>query len=209
MAIEIDYDKIYHTKHYGDFKVVESLGYINNDSRLWVKVRFLNTGTERKVRYDALSYVTDLHDPYAPIIHGVGYIGEDYGSRNVYKREYDRWINILSRCYNENDNSYHNYGAMGVRVDERWHNFSNFYRDIRELPGYRFKTQDPFGYALDKDYLQYGVPKDQKVYSRDTCVWIPRGINTSITYTDSSTELDYVDRQGNLKKMQMYHLVNE
>lgn len=46
--INIDYSKIYSTKNYGEYKIIQNLGYINNDSRLWVKIKFILTGYEKK-----------------------------------------------------------------------------------------------------------------------------------------------------------------
>lgn len=49
--IIIDFDKVYHSNSCGDFKIIENLGR-DERSRLFVKVKFLSTGTEKIVRYD-------------------------------------------------------------------------------------------------------------------------------------------------------------
>ena len=77
---------------------------------------------------------------------------------------------MLSRCYNKNNQYYRLYGGAGVTVDNRWHNFYNFYNDIQTLDGW---NKDDFlnkKITLDKDKLQQ--KSDKKVYSKDTCCWL-------------------------------------
>ena len=209
MSINIDFNKIYSTKEYGEFKIIDNLGYINNDSRLWVKIKYLTTGYERNVRYDAL-YANNLNtqDPCYPKIYNVAYIGENVGARNVYKTDYDRWIKMISRCYNKNDKDYKNYGGKGITVCDRWLNFSNYFYDIKLLPGYHFKQIYPKIYQLDKDYLQQNIPKEKRVYSPETCVWLPINVNSKIASNTYYDELPYVDFDGNIKMMNMCTIVN-
>ncbi len=49
--IVIDFDRVYHSNSCGDFKIIEDLGR-DERSRLFVKIKFLSTGTEKVVRYD-------------------------------------------------------------------------------------------------------------------------------------------------------------
>lgn len=48
--------------------------------------------------------------------------------------EYNVWSAMMQRCYNENNPSYHNYGGRGIKVCERWHNYSSFIKDIGNRP---------------------------------------------------------------------------
>lgn len=41
-----------------------------------------------------------------------------------------RWMQMRQRCENKNDRSYHNYGARGIKVCERWQSFKNFVDDV-------------------------------------------------------------------------------
>lgn len=50
---------------------------------------------------------------------------------------YDTYKNIKQRCYNKNNTEYHNYGARGVIMCDRWlgiDGFSNFLNDIGTKP---------------------------------------------------------------------------
>lgn len=47
-------------------------------------------------------------------------------------RIYGVWNAMLRRCRNPKDISYPRYGAIGIRVCERWHKFENFLEDMGE-----------------------------------------------------------------------------
>lgn len=40
------------------------------------------------------------------------------------------WRNMHARCYSEAHNRYKNYGGRGIRVENTWHDFTNFYKDM-------------------------------------------------------------------------------
>ena len=43
---------------------------------------------------------------------------------------YYSWSCMLKRCYNPNEQNYHNYGGRGIKVCKRWWKFKNFYKDM-------------------------------------------------------------------------------
>jgi hypothetical protein len=47
---------------------------------------------------------------------------------------YVTWTSMKGRCYDPNNASYANYGARGITVAARWHNFLNFLADMGERP---------------------------------------------------------------------------
>jgi hypothetical protein len=61
------------------------------------------------------------------IVHGMN-------RRDIRSSEYVSWAGMFTRCYNQNDKSYKDYGARGVRVCERWFNFENFLSDMGFRP---------------------------------------------------------------------------
>lgn len=122
-------------------------------------------------------------NPYDRTIVGVGYLGlhpngekpkTTHGSRKSTK-EYTCWSDMIRRCYDEKywvDNpTYKN-----CSVCERWHCFANFLEDIKTIQGYEEWINNS-GWEIDKDLLQRGIKN--KIYSPQTCIFIPQPENTS------------------------------
>ena len=74
---------------------------------------------------------------------------------------------MLSRCYRKNRSKLHPYDD--VEVCKEWHNFQNFaewfYNNYYEVNGEDMQ--------LDKDILVKG----NKIYSPETCIFVPKNIN--------------------------------
>lgn len=47
---------------------------------------------------------------------------------------YQTWVNMLSRCNNENAVGYENYGGRGIKVCSQWEHFANFAADMGVKP---------------------------------------------------------------------------
>lgn len=93
--------------------------------------------------------------------------------------EYKRWIEMLRRgydvAYKEKNPTY-----KDVFVEDHLHSFTNFYNHIKTMIGYGVD-----GYELDKDLLF----KDNKCYSRDTIVFVPKEINSFLVNAKGSGDL--------------------
>lgn len=81
---------------------------------------------------------------------------------------YNTWRSMLARCYNPNHNSFTRYGGSGVKVCDAWHDFQTFAR------WYEDNYVD--GWHMDKDLLS----PQAKIYSPDTCVYLPHDIHHCI-----------------------------
>ena len=77
---------------------------------------------------------------------------------------YVAWSNVIIRCYDKN---YHAKKPtyIGVKLCDEWHKFSSF----REW----WIKNHVDGYEIDKDILGDGT-----IYSPDSCVFVPRWLNT-------------------------------
>lgn len=69
---------------------------------------------------------------------------------------YSSWQAMLTRCRNENSKDYPRWGAKGVKVCERWLDFSNFAADMGERPD---------GTSLDR------FPNRHGNYEPGNCRW--------------------------------------
>ena len=113
-----------------------------------------------------------IKNPYFPSTFGVGYIGKgEHLSRVDGKKTtlYTSWSNMLRRCYDKDYQDKHP-TYKGCYVDDSWHNFQNF--------AAWFTKNQVEGFYLDKDILFEG----NKVYSPETCCFVPQEINTSKIY---------------------------
>ena len=122
----------------------------------------------------------EIKCPYEPRYFGKGYLGEGkykVSENRKLKKEYKIWHSMLTRCYDpklhEKRSTYKdckvedyllNFQHMATWIDD------NYY----EIPGEKM--------CLDKDILCKG----NKVYSRDTCIFVPERINTLFTKRDNS-----------------------
>lgn len=63
------------------------------------------------------------------------------------KQLYTTWEGVKARCLNPNSVNYARYGARGILLEERWHNFILFAEDLgpRPAPGYTLDRLDPKG----------------------------------------------------------------
>lgn len=113
--------------------------------------------------------------PYEPRHYGVGYLGNEEDVTGSF--EYIRWSEMLRRCY---DIKYKNHKItyMQCEVCEEWHNFQTFKQwclnNYYEVPN---ETMH-----LDKDILFKG----NKIYSPNTCVFVPQNINSLFTKSDKA-----------------------
>ena len=122
--------------------------------------------------------------PYETRLFGVGYLGEGKYKISIngkFTDEYNIWYHMVTRCY---DPKYHekrstykdckvedyllNFQHMATWIDE------NYY----EVPGEVM--------CLDKDILC----KRNKVYSRETCIFVPERINLLFTKRDNDRGKD-------------------
>ncbi len=112
------------------------------------------------------------------LVFGVG-INDWVGNVNVDGkpiREYKLWQNMLQRCFDEkykqNQPTYE-----GVTCSKDWLSMTKFIEDVSQMKGYGLK-----GWELDKDILQKG----NKLYSKDTCCFVPLEVNILLTKSDKA-----------------------
>lgn len=157
------------TKDGLNFEIIEYL------SSRKVRCRFIETG-----------YVTDyvqagnvvrgvLRDLKRPSVEGVGFIGQGDAPLKLEDKPhpiYRSWRGMFIRSYS---NNYHKTRPTykGCSVAEEWHDYQVFY----EWAKVNYRT----GYQLDKDILIKG----NKVYSKETCSYVPQEVNMIVNDNES------------------------
>ena len=119
--------------------------------------------------------------PYESRIFGVGYIGEgkyrtvDENGKKT--KCYYAWNDMLRRCYSEKERKKHP-TYIDCKASEEFYNFQNFGSWDED----NYYTVEGQRMHLDKDILV----KHNKIYSSDTCVYVPQAINSLFVKCDKS-----------------------
>lgn len=149
----------YETLQYGKVKIIEY------QSATDVVVQFENTGYVTTVSVGNLKKGF-VKDRSVPTVCNFGIIG-DQDIRDEHgniEKEYRRWESMLSRVYGRPTNTY-----LGCEVCLKFQK----YKDFKDWCGKQIGF-DQDGWHLDKDILFKG----NKVYSPETCCFVPSEINT-------------------------------
>jgi hypothetical protein len=109
------------------------------------------------------------------------YIGNIKGIYGSYKK-------MISRCYNQKDANYKNYGRRGVSVCDEWRNDYQKFLDWSLVNGW-----EP-GLEIDKDIKGNGL-----LYSPSTCRWVTSLENMSCT--SRTVNYDYNGENINLPEI--------
>ena len=163
--------KVCKSKSSGDFKIVK----YNDTSN--VEIQFVNTGFETVATLDNIrkGYVKD---PYVQSVYGIGVSGTKYqptiSGRNT--KEYNLWKSMLRRCYSD---AYQKKQPTyeGCEVSENFKSYEYFHEWCNKQIGFGVN-----GFELDKDLLIKG----NKLYSEDSCVFIPADVNLVLTKRTAS-----------------------
>jgi hypothetical protein len=156
--------------------VMKVISYYRSDD-VWVE--FVDTGNKVHTEWRHF-YEGNVRNVYDKSVFGIGYLGEGkYKTRENSKHthQYSIWTNMLNRCYNEKfHKKQHTY--IDCTVSDEWHNFQNFAKwydaNFYQIQGEKME--------LDKDILIKG----NKVYSPETCLFVPQNINKLFLKRDSA-----------------------
>ena len=151
----------------------EKMVIVRYGNRNDIDIQFVKDGTIVEHKHYNNFKNGKISNPMTPSFYGIGFIGKGKfkpcDENGKHTKCYDAWVNMLMRCY---DPKYQekNPTYKGCTVCKEWHNFQVFaewyYSHYYELENERMN--------LDKDILYKG----NKIYSADTCVFIPSSINT-------------------------------
>jgi hypothetical protein len=124
-----------------------------------------DTIIKNKTYYDFIR--GKINNPNLPRVCNKGFMGQGVYVSSINGKSnlsYMRWKNMLHRCYSEN---YHLKFPTYIdcEVCDEWLNFQNFAK--------WFEDNYIEGFELDKDI----IIKGNKIYSPETCCFVPKEIN--------------------------------
>ena len=111
------------------------------------------------------------------LVYGVG-INDWAGAVKVDGKpimEYQLWKGMLQRCFDEKLKQ-RQPTYKDVTCSKEWLLMTPFIEDVSKMKGYGFE-----GWQLDTDILQKG----NKLYSKETCCFVPHEINNLLTKRDN------------------------
>lgn len=160
---------VYQSNYYGSFIVLNKC----DESDLFT-IKFIDTGTVKTVRSHSIISGC-VRDPFKNSVCGVACTG-NAGTKGVNKPYYSVWHDMIHRCYNPKNKRSAAY--KNVTVCDRWLVFENFLTDVKNIDGFNEQLFIAGEIVLDKDTKQRF--QENKVYSKETCIWISKHENNKI-----------------------------
>jgi len=111
------------------------------------------------------------------LVYGIGFNDGKYPTKNDNKplKEYALWIRMLERCTSNLWKIQPTY--IDCDVSDNFKSYSFFYEWCQTQIGFKNKDENNRYWHLDKDLLIKG----NKLYSEDTCVFVPQRLNSLLT----------------------------
>ena len=168
--------QMFETKRCGVCTVIDYRG--NKD----VLVKFEDPECVVKTQLGHLK-IGNVFNPTKPSVHNLGFIG--IGRYDSYKNKgaYSAWCRVFERCYGKTYlDKFPTY--RDVTVCEEWYNFQNFAEWFYSQEHSESLDEGGKLYQLDKDILVKG----NKIYSPETCCFVPACINGLFISSKVSTK---------------------
>lgn len=116
--------------------------------------------TFRERKFCNPSCSSSFNNAQRPMKHGHGRRGHESDIWWI-------WKGMIKRCTNSNHKSWKYYGGLGIRVCERWREFTNFLADMGERPdGTSLDRINPNG-NYEPSNCRWATPREQRVNQRD------------------------------------------
>lgn len=170
MAEALKVGQRFKSKSYGYFTIHEYVGAYG------VYAKFEDTGYVSKTSAGNIRKGL-VRDNLAKTVRGVGCFGvgpfkSRHPNNGPCTKEYGTWSSMIFRCYadSRDESVFRNYSDCSVC--EEWHNFQNFAEWCQTQPEMLFEDS-----SIDKDIKVKG----NKIYSPETCCFVPQYINTDVT----------------------------
>ena len=161
------------TMNCGEIAIIVNYACYND-----ITVKFKTTGELVKTTYSCFKKGL-VKSHFTPSVYGVGIIGNEktIDENGKTTKSYSVWHSMLWRCYSDECHKTRP-TYKGCTVCEEWLNYSNFKKWFND----NYYEIDGEQMALDKDILVKG----NKIYSPNTCVFVPKDINMLFTKRDKA-----------------------
>jgi len=180
----------------GPFYILNTMSLSHKD--IPIRIKFIETGSIVDANINTIKSGT-IKDPAASeVIHlDTSLIQPNLAEYRINIFLSRTYKNIMNRCYNPRCNIYNRYGAIGVKMCDRWKgSVENFKEDVKKLHGYSKFYRWPTRYQLDKDFKQMGIPRGERVYGPDTCVFLYNVDNVNVhVFEDHCINIDSLSSQ--------------
>ena len=184
----IDISRLQYSNNYGAFRVIEFIKSYDDKKNVMADIEFVATGTRKRVFAKHIKS-GDIKDENATFITPLDTtllqprIREwriDYKLHEIYKH-------MESRCLDQRSDHYAMYGKLGIKICDRWLNsWQVFIQDARLFDQFQKFYRYPTIYQIDKDYKQLSIPKEQRVYAPETCMFLHYYDNANIRYFEAA-----------------------
>ena len=175
---KFDPNEILMSNDYGPFRVVAELGQDRTGHAIGC-IEFINTGYRKETLFSNIRKGNVKDDTIDPI-RDVSLFTQEQHDKFISYKILRMWHDMQKRCGNINHKEYYAYGGKGIKISNEWMIYSNFYNDCHFLNQYDKFYNDPYNYQLDKDFLQLNLPKEERVYSKETCMFLSFRDNTNL-----------------------------
>ena len=210
-----DYTKVYESNYHGNKTIISVICREHGAFPISVWNHLIGQGCPECAKIKRRISNTGNVRKRTKLVYGVGVNDYKGNTKNnhVHIPSYHTWGQMLKRCYSkEYLDKRPTY--RGCSVCEEWSSFSNFKK--------WFDDNYVEGYSLDKDILF----KNNKLYSPDTCCFVPNEINVLLCKSDAkrghtpigvyerklvngSSYMAYLNKNGNRINLGTFYSVEE
>ena len=109
------------------------------------------------------------------------------------------WINMHARCYEPNNEKYLRYGARGIVVCRRWHDFNAFYEDMGDAPQGMTLDRIDNNNNYSKSNCRWATPRQQARNRSSNRLIEYEGVTKSLIEWSEYTGIKYITLQKRLQ----------